>query len=276
MQPQHHFLRHAAGRLHVLEWPSSGPTIVCQHYMWSTADVWTDLFDALGGRFRVLSVDAPGHGESEPLDPEDPAETLLTVLDALVERAAVLVGASNGARRCCFFALRHPERVSRLVLSELPILAKGNARDSERERVSRLPAAPRSFGEIYDAYRKLIYPKADPTLLRSYLQRTLCEVDGVWRGRLGITEIPQLVVDAELTPDVLARLAMPVLVLYAENSRLCGRAGGEILQRAIPGSCLVALPDCGHVVHLNQPDRLHAAIAEFCEPELTALSASSV
>lgn len=272
--PLHHFLNHDGKRLHVLEWPSGGPTIVCQHYMWTTADVWSDLFDALGGRFRVLSIDAPGHGESDPLDPEDPARTMLGAMDALVDGPAILIGASNGARRCSFFAIRHPERVRRLIFTELPILAPTTARDNERRRMATLPPAPRSFDELYDAYRKLIYPKADPALLRLFLQRVCAPVDGVWRSRLSVEEIPTFLSDFELTPTAFARLPMPVLILYAQNSRLCGRAGAELLNRAIPNGRMVELPDCGHIVHLNQPDRLHAAIAAFCAPELEATAPS--
>jgi pimeloyl-ACP methyl ester carboxylesterase len=274
MQPQHHFLRHPAGRLHVLEWPSDGPTIVCAHYMWATADVWADLFDALGGRYRVLSIDAPGHGESDPLDPEDPAQTTRSVFDALVPGRAILAGASNGARRCTFFALRHPERVSRLILAELPILAKPDSRDSERRRMALLPQAPHSFEELYAAYRERIFPKADPVLLRGFLQRICAPVDGIWRSRVSIDEISRELAEVELTPDAFAGLAMPVLLVYAQNSRLCGPDGASLLGRAIADSRVVALPDCGHIVHLNQPGLMHAAIAEFCRPELAPLAAA--
>jgi len=266
--PLHHFLRHDAGRLHVLEWPASGPTIVCQHYMWTTADVWSDLFDALGGRFRVLSIDAPGHGESDPLEPEDPAQTMLAVMDALVDGPAILVGASNGARRCSFFALRHPERVRRMIFTELPILAAANARDNERQRMGALPPALRSFEELYEAYRRYIYPRAEPTLLRQFLDRICSPVDGIWRTRMAIDEIPTLLADVELAPPAFRNLSMPVLLIYAQNSRLCGRAGADLLHAQIPDSRMVGLPDCGHIVHLNQPDRLHAAIGEFVAAEL--------
>lgn len=265
MAPKHHFLPYEGGRLHVLEWPSSGPTIVCQHYMWTTADVWADLHGALGGRYRVLSVDAPGHGGSDPLDPEDPARTMRHVMDTLVDGPAYVVGASNGARRCTFFALRHPERVRKLVFTELPILAPPTARDEERQRMASLPPAMRSFDELFEAYRKHIYPKADRVLLRQFLERNCAPVDGLWRTRTTIDEIPELLSDVDLTPPAFRGLSMPVLIVYGENSRLCGHAGAELLQAQIADSRVIGLPGCGHIVHLNQPDRLHAAIGAFFE-----------
>ena len=277
MQPVHHFLPHERGRLHVLEWPcrgpDSGPTIVCQHYMWTSAEIWADLFGALGGRYRLLSIDAPGHGESDALDPEDRAQTLLSVMDPLVGDRAILVGASNGAFRSTAFALRHPGRVSRLVLVEPPVLAHGNSRDAERQRMSALPAAPQTFEDLFAAYRRHIYPRADPALLKLFLERTWNLRDGAWRARLSIDEIPGEINGFEMTTAApYTGLRMPVLVVYGQNSRLCGPAGAELLRNAIPQAAIVGLRECGHIVHLNHPERLYQAIGDFCRQELAAAS----
>ena len=271
MQPLHHYLPLADGRLHVLEWPSEGPTIVCQHYMWTSADVWTDLFEALGGRFRVLSVDAPGHGESDPVDPEDRAETMLAVMNALAGEPAIFIGASNGSLRNTAFALRHPGLVKRMVMVEPPILAKPDARDNERKRVALLPEAPRNFEELYSAYQKFIFPNAAPDLLKTFLKRTWREADGAWRQRLTISEIPEEINGFELKPGTFARLDMPVLVVAGQNSRLCGPSGADTLCNAVRDGVSVVLPDCGHIVHVNQPARLHQAIGDFCAPELRSV-----
>jgi pimeloyl-ACP methyl ester carboxylesterase len=269
-QPLHHYLPHDDGRLHVLEWPSNGPTIICQHYMWTTADVWADLFDALGGRFRVLSIDAPGHGESDPLGLEDRARVMLGVLDALVDGPAIFVGASNGAFRSTSFALMHPERVKRLILVEPPVLAKATSRDNERQRMSALPEAPKSLDELYSAYREFIYRFADPELLRTFLRRTWKSVDGVWKQRLSISELPEEANGIVFTPQVFGGLRMPVLVIGAQSSKLCGPEGAALLKAVIEDSSTECLPDCGHIVHINQPTRLHQAILDFCRPELAA------
>ncbi|HXC39017.1 MAG TPA: alpha/beta hydrolase [Burkholderiales bacterium] len=271
MQPLHHYLGLADGRLHVLEWPSEGPTIVCQHYMWTAADVWADLFEALDGRFRVLSVDAPGHGESDHIDPEDRAETMLAVVNALAGGPAIFIGASNGGLRNTAFALRHPALVKRMVLVEPPILAKPDARDNERKRVALLPEAPRSFEELYSAYRKFIFPNADPALLETFLGRIWKEADGAWRQRLTISEIPGEINGFDLKPQTFARLDMPVLVVAGQNSRLCGPSGADSLRSTIRDCTAVVLPDCGHIVHVNQTPRLHQAIEDFCAPELGAV-----
>ena len=47
-----HVLRWQGRRLHCLEWPAEGPTIVCLHNQWGTADIWADRNVTLLARIR--------------------------------------------------------------------------------------------------------------------------------------------------------------------------------------------------------------------------------
>jgi pimeloyl-ACP methyl ester carboxylesterase len=265
--PRHHYLRRDGRRIHCLEWPADGPAIVCLHHMWATADIWADLPAALGGRFRVLALDTAGHGETDLADPDDPLVDLGAVIDEVVGGPAILVGASAGGMRAGIFALERPTAARRLILVEPPILADDTARDNERARMAGLPAAPATLDALYAGYRR-IFPHARPDLLRAYLQRTHRFVEGAWRPHVAITEPVTFTSRHRFAEPDLARLTLPVLLFYAENSRLCGPEGGRRLGAAIPNCEVVAVPDAGHLVLLTQPELVYDRIARFCAPEL--------
>ena len=95
-----------------------GPNLVLLHGGRLDLSMWNVILPQLSRAHRVIRWDAPGHGASSA--PEQPtAETtdeLLKLLDHLRIERATLVGFSMGAGTATGFAIRHPERVERLVL----------------------------------------------------------------------------------------------------------------------------------------------------------------
>ena len=102
----------------------TGPPLILLHGVSLSAAVWAPLFAALGG-YRLLAVDLPGHGLSDPVDHRRGhvrahAQRLLDdVFDALELERADVVGHSLGG----MFALWHAERISRLVAVGDPAVA---------------------------------------------------------------------------------------------------------------------------------------------------------
>jgi pimeloyl-ACP methyl ester carboxylesterase len=112
-------------RVHFLDAGRGEPSIVLVHGWASDGRAWAATLPALSARHRVLVVDLPGHGRSEP--PERPysmdlfADAVVAVLDEAGLRRAVLVGHSNGTPAVRQAWRRHPERVAALVLVDGPL-----------------------------------------------------------------------------------------------------------------------------------------------------------
>ena len=113
-----------------------GPDVVMVHGITGNLAVWhLQIVPALSDRFRVLTYDLRGHGYSDTppsgYTPDDMADDLLGLLDALeIERPAI-VGHSYGADIALYFAARHPDRVSQVMAIEpaLPALEDLRAHD---------------------------------------------------------------------------------------------------------------------------------------------------
>ncbi len=135
-----------AGTAYDLNGPQDAPVVVLIHGLGLTRDsTWKPIIRWLAGRFRVLSYDLPGHGDSA-LPTGDVSltalsEQLMTLLDELEIATAALVGFSLGGMINRRVAMDHPDRVSALVVLNSPhergdeqqALVEARARDSAAE-----------------------------------------------------------------------------------------------------------------------------------------------
>jgi pimeloyl-ACP methyl ester carboxylesterase len=62
----------------------------------------------------------------------------------------------------------------------------------------------------------------------------------------------------------LARITTPTLLAWGAHDRLAPLVCAEAWRKEIPGATLRVFDDSGHVPHIEQPDAVAAAVAEFC------------
>jgi pimeloyl-ACP methyl ester carboxylesterase len=97
-------------------------TVVLLHGLGSNGTFWTPLVPYLSTRYRVVQVDAPGFGRSNPLpanrgyDLQDATHKIADALSASGIHQYALIGHSFGGGLAALYALEHPERVSALGL----------------------------------------------------------------------------------------------------------------------------------------------------------------
>jgi pimeloyl-ACP methyl ester carboxylesterase len=172
---------------------------------------------------RLLSIDRPGYGRSDPVATghwatvASAADDLAAVLDSLqVERVGV-VGWSAGGRVALALAARRPDLVSRLVVvatpapdDKLPWIA-----DGEREALERLRDLPPAEAHAALCERLDEVVPADPF-----------DPEALWVLGAGPTDEPVL-----RAPGVLARLGQMLAAAFAEGARgLAADIAGYCLQ----------------------------------------------
>lgn len=136
------------GRISATRSPRGVP-LVLLHPLAMSAALWQPVAPALRESVDVIAVDARGHGDSdwdgEPFSVEDMADDLAALLDALQLPVVDIAGLSMGGCTALSFALRHPDRMRRLVLADTTA-CYGPAGERQRrweERAQRILAVDR-------------------------------------------------------------------------------------------------------------------------------------
>ena len=237
------------------------PPLVLLHGIGSTSAGWRLQFAPLGKRMRVIAWDAPGYGQSKPLageapEPEAYARALAGLLDALGVKQALVGSNSWGTPTAITFARLYPARVSGLVLGG-PTAAMGGLPATEREqrmkeRIERIRSLGPEKMREQDAAR-LVAPG------------TRAEVLGWVRGSAGLTvegyvQAVRMMGRIDCVRDI-AALDCPIIVVSGEKDIVTPpEANSKKLAAAAKRATLEMFPDCGHLPHLEFPERFNNAV----------------
>ncbi len=272
-------------RYSLRHWGREGaPVVVMLHGWMDVGASFQFLVDALIGDWHVVAPDWRGFGASDWVSGGYWFPDYLADLEALLARLAPeapvrLVGHSLGGNVAMLYAGLRPARVARVVSLEGFGVRQGHAEE-----------APGRYREWLDALRVppefSTYPSLEAVADR--LQRTSPRLardravflarhwaasgpDGVWRlmsdpaHKLPFPTVYRL----EETLSVWRCIQAPVLWIEATGSYIAGWLGeGEILRRlgTIGNARLETVPECGHMLHIEQPER----VASIIEPFLAA------
>ena len=115
-----------------------GTAIVLLHGFLENTKMWDAFVPEFSKKYRIITIDLLGHGNSEPLgyvhSMEDNADVVHAVLSELRIRKAVLVGHSMGGYVALAFAELYPEVVKGLVLLNSTSRADSDERKTNRDR----------------------------------------------------------------------------------------------------------------------------------------------
>ena len=241
----------------------AGPPLVLVHGAAEDGRVWRPQLAALADEFTVVAWDEPGAGRSGDVPAgfglSDYAHCLAALIESLALGPAHVAGLSWGGTVAQELYRHHAELVSTLILVDTYAGWKGSLPFEEvRARVA-------------GAQRMLAAPAAqfDPTLPGLFAGEPPAEFVALL-GEIAADVRPhslrtQLLAMAEADQrDLLARIAVPTLLIWGELDRRSPLGVARQFERAIPDATLVVLPGCGHVSHLERPHEFTAAVRDFC------------
>jgi pimeloyl-ACP methyl ester carboxylesterase/DNA-binding CsgD family transcriptional regulator len=227
--------------------------------------VWRSWLTELGRRFRMLRYDERGCGLSD-WDVDDFSldawvDDLETVVNAAGYERFALLGMSQGAPVAISYAVRHPERVSHLVIYGGYLLgwAKRPMDEVERqEKDASLTLMRIGWGRDNPAFRRLFtadfVPDGDEALLRAYddLMRRTTSPDNAVRFELAFGQIDV----TQVAPEV----QVATLVMHLDDDLIVSFGRGRQVAAAIPGARFVQLHGRDHILQPRDeawPEFLH-------------------
>ncbi|MCS6886428.1 MAG: alpha/beta hydrolase [Acidobacteriota bacterium] len=261
-------------RLHLQEKNRSAKeTIVLIHGYCSSSYTWSKCLDLIAeAGYRVIAPDLKGFGYSEkPVDNryrvEDQADLIAGLLDALEVREATLIGNSYGGAVAMVTALRHPQRVRRLVLVNAAYDKTG------------LPPLPRTY--LYYLLRGIVPILMSRRLVKSVMSRlyynrdviTDEHVDSYFRPLVSAScQAAALATfrqwDLSLLEREMSQIRQPTLIIWGEEDHLLPVRNGAHIHLTIEGSEFIVIPECGHVPQEERPQDFVSLVVDFCKKEL--------
>lgn len=257
---------HARGTSYTLKGPQDAPVVALIHGVGINRRIWSGYEATLSERYRVLSYDLYGHGESAPppatLSLRLFATQLVELLDALdVERCA-LVGFSLGGMINRRFAMDHPGRAAALVILNSPHERSPEAQRLVEERVARTaqggPAATaeasleRWFTPGFLAARADVVDEVRAWIVSN-------DAAAYTQGRRvlarGVVEL--------IRPQ--PPIALPALVMTCENDSGSTPDMARGIAAEIAGARVVIVPRLQHLGMLESPSLFLAPILDFLD-----------
>ena len=273
-QPPSTFIDVGGTRAHVLDQgKSDGMPLILIHGSLESLQVWDGWVDALKDRYRLISVDLPGHGLTGPwargeYTIDAYADFIEVLADTLQLDRFAIAGHSLGGAVAWTFAATRPERVSQLILVDAAAYPRQSS-PTWRTRLARAPV----IGDIGIYFKpewmvrdalKEVY--ANPAMVTPERVRRFAELQRYPGNRKATLQ--RLRTQEPLDPTPIKRLDVPTLIIWGARDHWTPVADAFRLQTDIKGSKLALFEKPGHNPMEEDPKGTAAAVAGFLPREL--------
>ena len=252
------------GTVYQLNGSEKAPVVVLIHGLGLNRLIWNEYQPLLSSRYRVLTYDLFGHGDSAP-PPAKPtlslfAEQLRGLLDSLdIDRCAI-VGFSLGGMINRRFAMDYPKRVSALAILNSP-----HERSPEQQKLVEERAAQTSEGgpaatldATIERWFTAEFRAARPEVISQVRQWVLANDPIIYSQcrRVLATGVIELICPQ---PSI----TQPTLVMTAEHDSGSNPAMSQGIAAEIPGARTIIVPGLQHMALVEQPRLFTAPLLQF-------------
>lgn len=253
-------------RIHYLE-AGIGEPLLLIHSACQSLYTWRNVFNALSEHYRVIALDLLGHGYSSRPHQFDytiaeHSDSIRMFMDAKGIVSAHIAGFSFGALYALDFAIKHPERTGRLVLSspggitpEMPLALRmlqsalfGGLASKLFNRRTVERALSECFFDLTNINAEML-ENVYSTIADSHSRRAI---------QLSIINFDELEVHKELRT-----IENEALLLWGSEDKWHAPEGSEFYHAAMQNAHFCVIRNAGHLMHEEKGQRFVEAIFEF-------------
>lgn len=225
-------------------------------YDWQSP-VWSHLLHALAAEYQLIRYDERGNGLSDWDVADISFEAFVRDLESVVDAAGLkrfaLLGISQGCAVSIAYAVRHPERVSHLVLYggyARGRRMRGSSVETETAHAT-LTLMRLGWGHENPAFRhiftSLFIPGGTVEQMKWFddLQRVTTSAENAVRIREAMNKID--------ISDLLEQVTVPTLVVHCQDDAVVPFEEGRRMAAGISGARFLALEGCNHLILPGEP-----------------------
>lgn len=248
-------------------------TLLLVHGYAASLQTWEPWVARLGGDYRIISIDLPGHGLTSA--PAGYQPTIANYVQSINAFAAsqhltrfAIAGNSIGGDIAWHYALAHPEQLNALILVDAG--GWGDASTQREPIIFKLLSNPILAPLLRDLDNTRLTREG---LEKAFVNHSLID-DAMVSRYTDLARAPghrdilmQIMLDRSrrdlATPDRLHAIRTPTLILHGDRDNLIAPSNAQHFKDAIPGSELVMLHQVGHAPQEEAPEQSAMAVHEF-------------
>lgn len=240
----------------------TGQPVVFLHGLGGTRTAWGPQLRGLAHGFRCIAWDMPGYGGSAPLEPltySGIADSVVALLDTLDIEHADLVGLSFGGMHALHTAIRHPDRVHRMVLANTSPAFGMDGTSADDWRAARL--APLDRGETPADAAEFVVDAITTKPLDPHIRQETIDAFGQISSR-GF----RAAVECLPTNDVrehLMTIRHESLVIVGERDQETPVSYAQVLANGLANARIEILEGTGHLSPAESPEHFNQLVAHF-------------
>lgn len=249
-----------------IHWDQSGegtPLLLIMGHRYSSA-MWYPVKEAFGDRYRLIWFDNEGTGQSaarSKTSVEEMTSDALAVLDAAGVDSAHVYGVSMGGGIALEFGIRYPNRARSLLLG------------CTMAKTPDIPPRPKWLISLIYRLSPLLKGLASKKFKSGYgdaapddrIARDKALLDKDPFSMTGVIAQSHAIIDYSVTPEEVAAVQMPSLVLHGTQDQAVPYEAGVKLSEMLPNARLVTFQDIGHNYFVGEGDRANAEAERFIQ-----------
>ncbi len=239
----------------------SGEPLLLVHAFPLSSAMWQPQQDELSKRYRVITPDLRGFGQSElgeiPTSLDHYADDLLVLLDKLQIDQVTLAGLSMGGYIAFALLRKQPNRFKALILADTKATQDSEEGKQKREENARI-ALEQGQDAIADRMIPNLLAKDTPDSLKDGVRQII-------RGNAR-EAVAAALRSMAVRPDstaLLRTIAIPTLIIVGEQDMLTTPDDARAMGEHISQSRLVTIPNVAHLSNLEAPEAFNQAIDDW-------------
>jgi pimeloyl-ACP methyl ester carboxylesterase len=240
----------------------TGSPVVLLHGLFGSARNFGTVQRALTPLFRVIAMDARNHGASphaEGMRYETLAADVLETLDSLHVHRAALIGHSMGGKTAMTVALMAPDRVGRLLVTDI---APVPYRHENEAVAGAMRAIPLHSGLTRAEAEAALADVVPIPTVRTFLIQNL-QFGAQMRWRIGLEEIAAAIADLEGWDAPAGTYAGPTLFVSGALSGYVLPEHRPVIRALFPSARFVSVKNAGHWLHADNPAGFLSVVEAF-------------
>lgn len=258
----------------------SGTPLVVVHGLYGSSDNWINIGKRLSEKHTVYLIDQRNHGRS----PFSDVHTFNSMRDDLAEffeshniGKATILGHSMGGKVAMWFAADFPEKVEKLVVADIAPKDYLLLNDDSQYYLHRnilMAMQELDFSQIHNRndVDDRLAEKIDDARIRQFLLKSVekNKITKLYQWRVNVNvlydNLEEIVsgVNRRWLEDRIPITSYPVIFIRGMKSKYILPEDEPMIKEIYPDSRIIDIPDAGHWLHAEQPEKFMQAVMLCC------------